>query len=140
MLSFVDPAIERSEADAYLSAAGHAAWTGTDALKDAAIIRGQRYVASTYNRMWCVAFENDAAPHAVKYAIAEAALLELQTPGFFSKTYTEAERKVLVGVASIRWEVVGDRSGELAEVPRSTIIDGLLSGLLCRPLSAIVVV
>jgi hypothetical protein len=54
-----------------------------------------------------------------------AANLELATPGFFSKTYTEAESKVLTGVGSIKWAVTGNAGGTYAYMPTSSLIDAL---------------
>lgn len=54
-----------------------------------------------------------------------AASIELATPGFFSKTFTASEQKVLTGVDTIKWTVVGDAKGVYAAMPRSTLIDAL---------------
>ncbi len=37
-----------------------------------------------------------------------AASFELATPGFFSRTYTASEQKVLTEVKGIKWTVTGD--------------------------------
>lgn len=54
-----------------------------------------------------------------------AASFELATPGFFSKTFTAAEQKVLTGAGSIKWTVVGEASGTYAASPSSTLLDAL---------------
>ncbi|MPT25127.1 MAG: hypothetical protein E2577_20355 [Starkeya sp.] len=54
-----------------------------------------------------------------------AAGYELTTPGFFSKSYTAAEQKVLVQVQSIRWQVTGDASKTYAAMPVSTLIEAM---------------
>ncbi|WP_099867225.1 hypothetical protein [Pararhizobium haloflavum] len=69
-------------------------------------------------------------PLRVEHAAYEAALIERRTPGFFSKTYTAAERKVLTQVKGIKWTVVGDAKGETVNVPMSTTIFGILAPLL----------
>lgn len=61
----------------------------------------------------------------VEEAAYIAASFELATPGFFSKTFTASEQKVLTGVDSIKWTVVGNASGIYAAMPRSTLIDAL---------------
>ena len=76
------------------------------------------------------ALPDDEVPQRVINASYEAALLELQTPGFFSKTYAAAERKVLTEVKGIKWTVVGDSKGQMANVPISTTIEGILAPLL----------
>lgn len=84
MLSLIDPATTPAEADAYHAARGNSGWAGDNAAKTAAIRRAQDALAGKYNSRWMVAFENDDAPTEVKYAIAQAALLEIQTPGVLS--------------------------------------------------------
>lgn len=61
----------------------------------------------------------------VEEAAYIAASIELATPGFFSKTYTAAEQKVLTEVMGIKWTVVGESSGVYASMPVSTLIDAL---------------
>lgn len=76
------------------------------------------------------ALPSDEVPLRIEHAAYHAALIELQTPGFFSKTYTASERKVLTEVKGIKWTVVGSAKGEMAEVPVSTTIAGMLAPLL----------
>lgn len=61
----------------------------------------------------------------VEEAAYIAASLELATPGFFSKTYTAAEQKVLTEVKGFKWTVVGDASSTYSGMPVSTLIDAL---------------
>jgi hypothetical protein len=49
---------------------------------------------------------DETAPE-VEPATYEAAAYELAEPGFFAKTYTPAQQKVLTGVEGIRWTVTG---------------------------------
>jgi hypothetical protein len=77
MLSLTDMAVTLEEAAAYAESRGLFDWFD-DA---AALRRGQDYVAGKYNHRWTEVFENDDAPDAVKYAIVEAARIELATPG-----------------------------------------------------------
>lgn len=68
-------------ADTYHERQGHADWTGSDPIKTSALWRAQSFIAGKYNSRWLVSFEPDDAPMAVQYSIAEAARLELITPG-----------------------------------------------------------
>ena len=69
----------------------------------------------------------------VEEAAYIAASIELTTPGFFSKTYTAAEQKVLTAVDSIKWTVVGDAKGAYAAMPVSTLIDALFWPYITDP-------
>jgi hypothetical protein len=62
-----------------------------------------------------------------------AASLELETPGFFSKTWTAAEQKVLTEVKGIKWTVTGNASGTYAAMPVSTLIDALFWPYISDP-------
>lgn len=133
MLSMTTPAVTAAEATAYLAAAGATDWTEDGkpsvwpedaALQEQAIMRGQRAIASRYNGRW--SDDLDPVPAPVTYAVIEAALIEAKTPGFFARTYTPSEAKVLVEVKGIRWERVGG-SGM---TPTSTIVDSLLAPYL----------
>lgn len=90
---------------------------------EASLVRGADYVRDTYVAGFLPRYA-DPLPDAVDEAIYEAAALELTAPGFFSKTYTEADAKVLVGVGDIRWEFVGRKGGSRA--PTSTKIEAKL--------------
>ena len=94
-----------------------------DADAEAALVRGADYVRDTYVARFLPLYA-DPLPDAVDDATYEAAALELATPGFFSKTYTEADAKVLVGVDTIRWEFIGRKGGSRA--PTSTKIEAML--------------
>jgi len=76
------------------------------------------------------AINPDAVPVRVVNSSYEAALIELRTPGFFSKTFTESEKKVLVKVQSISWAYTGNSKGDRSSSPTSTVIDNLLSPIL----------
>lgn len=84
MLSLIDPATTPAEAADYHTARGNTGWGSDNTAQTAAIRRAQDALAGKYNSRWMVAFENDDAPTEVKYAIAAAALLEIQTPGVLS--------------------------------------------------------
>lgn len=116
MISMTDPAVTPSEAAAYLTAAG-----ATDLPDAQAIVRGQRYVAARWNGKWIAGM--DPLPDAVKHAIIEAAAIEARTPGFFARTYTPDQAKVLTEAKGFKWTLLGN--GDMT--PVSTTIDGLLS-------------
>jgi len=61
----------------------------------------------------------------VEPATYEAANLELATPGFFTKTYTPDQRKVLTAVDDIKWTVVGGGSSTYGAQPVSTLIEAM---------------
>ena len=69
----------------------------------------------------------------VEEASYVAAGLELETPGFFSKTWTAAEQKVLTEVRGIKWTVTGNASGTYAAMPVSTLIDALFWPYISDP-------
>lgn len=92
-----------------------------DAHSAAALVRASRYIAAFYlNRVTITPPES-----VVDEATYEAASLELATPGFFSKTFTAADQKVLTEVKGIRWTVRGDASGAEAATPISTTIEAM---------------
>lgn len=130
MLSYTEAAITHEEATAYLSAAGAAGWPTQQAAKEQAIIRGQRYIAARYNTRWLEEWDNADAPDAVKYAIAEAALLEAVTPGSLSVVSNPSKDKVLVQAGKLAWERAKGANGAFGWWPRVSIIEGLLAGLI----------
>ena len=92
-----------------------------DADSAAALVRASRYIANFYlNRV------TSTPPDVVTdNATYEAAALELATPGFFSKTYTADQQKVLSKVGDIQWTVRGNASGAEAATPISTTIEAM---------------
>jgi len=134
----------------YAAANGYTVPAGTVA---AARLRGSVYLDGHYYRRWPGqptggidqerswprkdavdrygnAIPDSTIPQRVIDASYEAALLELKTPGFFSKTFTESERKVLTQVQNIRWTVTGESKGDRANSPVSTTIDNILAPIL----------
>lgn len=95
-----------------------------DAASAAALVRAQDYIAYHYvNRFGSTVVVDDAVLDAATY---EAAKLEMATPGFWSKTFTPDQQKVLTEVKGIKWAVRGDASGTDAATPVSTKIEGML--------------
>ena len=114
------------EAAAYHTARGNATWTGTDALKEAALIRATQWLDGRYGSQWpgvrrylraqaldwprVDAYDRDGTyidvettPPEVRSAVCEAALREMVTPGSLSPDVTPGTAKVLTEVKGIKW-------------------------------------
>ena len=131
MLSFTDPAVTIVEADAYASLRAWSNWAGDNTAKEAALRRGQDYIAGLYNARWMTEWENDAAPEPVKYAIIEAARRELVSPGSLAPDITPGKVKKTVavsGAVSVTYAVGTDAAASMR--PVLAAIDGLLVGLV----------
>ena len=128
MLSFTDPAVTPAEATDYLQAGGVTGWPEGDVEQAQALMRGQRYVAGRYNTRWLT--EWTAVPDEVKYAIAEAALLEAKTPGSLSAVSNPSTDKVLTQAGKLGWERVKGAGGAYSWWPRVSAVEGLLAGLI----------
>jgi hypothetical protein len=124
----------------YHSDRGNAAWAAaaSDALRTAALVRATDYIK--YRYVVNLAPGYDETLPEVEQATYVAALLELATPGFFSKTYTEAEQKVLTEVKGIKWTVTGKMGEAFSAVPTSTLIEAMLGPYLTNPMPAVLVV
>jgi hypothetical protein len=116
---------------AYATARGNAApGAAADALATAALVRGSDHVRLRYVANLLPAYAADFTPTGHDLPLADeaayiAAALELATPGFFSKAFTEADQKVLTGVGQIKWTVTGSASGVYSAMPTSTSIHAL---------------
>ncbi|MEI4473569.1 DnaT-like ssDNA-binding protein [Frigidibacter sp. MR17.24] len=132
-LSLIELAVTISEADAYASARGYASWTGTDEDKTAALFRGQSYIAGRFNGRWKTDFENDAAPDEVKFAIVEAAMRELVSPGSLLPDWSPAaqvkSQRRKVGPLERETEFATPTTASGAR-PSFGMIDALLSGMI----------
>lgn len=109
----------------------------SDPLATAALLRASDYIRFSY-----VTRMGDLSADAL-LAIDEAAYIaagyELTTPGFFSATYTEGDRKVLTEVKGIKWTVVGEAKDGRGMAPTSTLIDGLLWPYMMQRYGAVTV-
>lgn len=122
----------------YATARGNGApASASDTLANAALVRAQDYIQFTYVQRFAEGYDSTAAN--VEAATYEAANLELASPGFFSKTYTEADRKVLTGLDSLSWTFVGKVRDDRSYAPRSTKIEALLWPYIARTYGAVVV-
>lgn len=102
----------------------------SDALATAALVRASDYIRFRYAANLLPSYDPVTfTPAGSDLPLTEeaayiAASLDLATPGFFAKTYTEAESKVLTGVGSIKWTVTG-KGGTYAYMPTSNLIDAM---------------
>ena len=115
---------------AYALARGNSAPTdATDANATAALIRASDYVRARYIANLASPNAYDTIPSGYELALSVegayiAAAFELTTPGFFSKTYTPAQQKVLTKAGGVSWTVVGDGAKSVyGASPTSTLLD-----------------
>ena len=129
MLSLTTPIVTPAEASSYIAARGYAGWPADEPEQEAAILRGQAWLAVTYNGRWVEEWED--APEAVQFAVIEAALREARQPGSLGADYVPAERITAEskGAGPLQKSVsYSDRpASRQVSVP---IIDGLLRGLV----------
>ena len=104
--------------------------SANDADANAALTRGSDYILYSYVSRFLAGYDETSAN--VEEAAYEAAMIELGTPNFFSKTYTPAEQKVLTEVKGIKWTVVGEQRGVEGSTPTSTKIEAMLRDYLDR--------
>jgi hypothetical protein len=115
----------------YATARGDNAPTAaSDADATAALTRASDMIRLRYVPNLLTGYGVDFTPDGSDLPLVEeaayiAASLELATPGFFSKTFTASEQKVLTEVKGIKWTVVGKAAGIYAAMPVSTLIEAL---------------
>lgn len=95
-----------------------------DTLAAQALQRATDYIEAFYLNRFAVSF-NAQSPN-VEPAVYEAAVLELDEPGFWNQTHTPGERTVLTEVKGIRWEVIPGAKGN-DPTPISSRIEALLA-------------
>lgn len=140
-------------ADAYHLANGNSAWTGADALKEAALIRATAWIDATFRGRWSGARINgrlqaldwprggavdtdgwhvDEAtiPAEVVAATCEAAVREIVTPFALTPDVTPGAMKVLTGLKGITWTPLRASADPVDMVPVLTIVNGLLTRLI----------
>lgn len=118
---------------AYALERGDSAPTGaTDADALAALVRASDYIQFSYVRRFGPG--HNEGSEGVEQATYVAAALELGTPGFFSKTYTPGERKVLTEVKGVKWQVLDQGATDGMAAPVSSKIEAMLGQYLnCAP-------
>lgn len=114
----------------HASRGNQAPTTASDGDATAALVRASDMIRLRYVPNFLPSYGIDFVPPGSDLPLVEeaayiAASFELTTPGFFSKTFTASEQKVLTGVDTIKWTVVGDAKGVYSAMPRSTLIDAL---------------
>lgn len=92
----------------------------------AALVRAQDYILHTYIRKFSAGYDADS--DYVDEATYIAAGLELATPGFFTKTFTPDQQKILTEVKGIKWTATGKAKGSKGASPVSTAIDYMIGG------------
>jgi hypothetical protein len=95
----------------------------------AALVRASDYIRTRYVIRFSADYD-DSAPQVEESAYIAAAY-ELETPGFWSATFTPSQVKVLTKVGGIQWTPVqmGGLSASDAMTPVSPAIDALLTPL-----------
>lgn len=139
-------------ADAYHLARGNTAWTGTDAVKEAAMLRGSEYIDNNFRplfpgrkaglraqvrewpRTWAYDIDlnhipSSAVPIEAEHASYEAALRELVSPGSLSPDFTPGRQQKSVKVDVIAIEYTGPVGIDSAR-PILTIVGGILQPIL----------
>ena len=141
-----------ASADTYHLDHGNTTWTGTDALKNEALLRGSEYIDQAFRsafpgyktlaraqlREWPRSDATDVegnwldsavVPVEVERATYEAALRELTTPGSLMPDYNPGEQRqrVKVDVIDITYSAPHGASSVLLEI---NIIQGILAPIL----------
>lgn len=101
----------------------------TDDVATAALVRGSDYIRLRYVPMLLGGYDITFVPPGSTLPLVEegayiAAGIELTSPGFFSKTFTPSQQKVLTGVGNIRWTVI-NKDGVFASVPTSSMLEAI---------------
>lgn len=141
-----------ASADTYHTARGNTTWTGTDELKNAAMLRGSEYIDGAYRsgfpgyktgerdqlREWPRSdaydiegnyLDPDVVPNEVFNATYEAALRELVSPNSLLPDYNPAGQQKRVKVDVIEIEYTAPH-GAQSVLPIITIIQGILAPVL----------
>lgn len=137
--------------DAYHTARGNTAWTGTDDAKEQAIRRASTFVSEavrwrgyrSFGRLQAFDWprsgvtddegfgvNGDEVPGEVLRAVAEAALREIATPGSLTPDYTPSERlaSATVGPISVSYDL--SRTDPGAARPVLLILQDILAPLI----------
>lgn len=116
-----DSLVSVAEADAYMAALGHSAWTGTDEAKEVALRRATQYLLSRY----AIREQHlDPVHSRVQDACCEAALRALTGELYTDVAAQEATEKT-VGPITVKY--AASRTGGQV---RFALIDDLLRGLV----------
>lgn len=144
-----------ADADTYHDDRGNATWTGTDSVKETALLRASEYVDYQFRpsfpgykaglrsqtrewpRDWAYDEENnsipsDEVPIEVERATYEAALRELTDPGSLLPDFTPNQQVKREKVDVLEVEYTGPMGPESAK-PILTIVRGILQPILTGP-------
>ena len=148
-----DSYVSLGDAAAFHTARGNATWTGTDALKEAALRRATAWLDGRYRNRWpgirlyaraqALDWPRTGAqdregnyitattiPAEVVNATCEAALRELVTPGSLSPDVTPGTIKVLTAVDSLQWTPLRSIADASDMAPTLLAVDRALSGII----------
>lgn len=150
-LAAADAFVSVAYADAYHSARGNSTWTGTDAVKEAAIVRATFYLSNSYRwqgykvnqRAQALAWPrtgvmdadgysvpDDEVPDEIEQACAEIALRELVTPGTMTPDYTPSERVKSERFGAVAFEYDLSAKGADSARPILLVVRDLIGPLL----------
>lgn len=104
----------------------------------AALTRASDYIRLRYVANLLPAYDVTLQPTGFDLPLVEeaayiAANYELATVGFFSKTFTPSDQKVLTEVKGIKWTVTGSASKTYAAMPVSTLIEAMFEPYISDP-------
>lgn len=148
-------------ADAYHLAHGNAGWTGSDSLKEAALIRATDWLDGRYRarwpgkpvylrdqalcwpRAWATDVDGNpilstVIPPEVVRAVCEAAVREIVTPFCLTPDVTIGREKVLTELKGIKWDMRATSATTATLRPVLTAVDDLLSNIIGATGSGIV--
>ena len=107
---------------AYASARGDT--VADDSASAAALVRATDYIAYNYLNRLLPGYDSTLA--VVEPATYIAAKLELATPGFFNKTFSPDQQKVLTAVDGVKWTpIAGSKGGFSGAMPVCTFIEAM---------------
>lgn len=116
-----DSLVSLAQADAYSAAMGHAGWTGTDDVKEAALRRATQFLLTNYSIR---AEYLDPVHKRVQDACCEAGLRAL-TGALFTDVAAAVATEKTVGPVTVKYAETLQNGGQA----RFAVIDGLLRGL-----------
>jgi hypothetical protein len=111
----ITPYIDVTWADDYFTAMGVTTWAGSDELKEAAINRAYQYLRYLN---WIEQPDEDDPDEEVMQANAEAALVELVTPGALSTSSDRGSvlQETITGVLSVTYSDSGSSKTDYAAI------------------------
>jgi len=105
----------------------YAADRGTTVIDEPATDQSLQRASDYIRTRYVIRYNLDVTSEAVIEATYIAAGYDLASPGFWQKTFTPAQAKVLTKVDDIQWTVTGDGSKSDSQLPTSPAIEALLA-------------